>query len=162
MEIIVYGGLKFFFLQSAWGKPCASNLRRESQRVWWIYPGSSQSSDGITWIHQIAAHKNILSIERSSCSLETPTWLAMNGENRPLVTDDPVEVEEKLVKVSRLKENYSSFTKIYKIYLKLMKTNQKVSTCIRLDFETLGSRPILPKFSPDTGGLRLTRVLSRL
>ena len=69
-----------------------------------------------------------------------------------MVTDDPVEVEEKLVEVSRLQENYSPFTGIYNIYLKLMKTYQKVSTCIRLDLETLGSQPILPKILPDTGG----------
>ena len=89
-----------------------------------------------------------------------------------MVTDDPVEVEEKLVEVSRLQANYSSFRGIYNIFLKLMKTNQKVSTCIRLDLETLGSRPILPKILPGHwwigcdlalgGGLRVTRVLSRL
>jgi hypothetical protein len=32
----------------------------------------------------------------------------MNGENRPLVTDEPVEFEKQLVSSSRLQEDYSS------------------------------------------------------
>ena len=40
-------------------------------------------------------------------------------------------------------ENYRSFQKIYRIYLKWIKQNQKMSTCNRLKLESLGSWPTI-------------------
>ena len=38
---------------------------------------------------------------------------------------------------------------IYKIYPNLIKENRRMSTCNRLDLQTLGSQPIMPKNLPD-------------
>ena len=56
----------------------------------------------------------------------------MVGENRQLVTDEPVEVEIKLIEV----EDYTKFTDhfrgIYRIiYPNLIKENRRMSTCNR-------------------------------
>ena len=61
----------------------------------------------------------------------------MNGENQPLVTDEPVEFEKQLVEVSILQENI--LEKSRKYIPNLIKTNRKMSTCNELDLETLGS-----------------------
>ena len=63
----------------------------------------------------------------------------MIGENRQLVTNEPVEVQ-----VWR-KITYH-FRIIYRIYPNLMKENWRMSTCNRLDLRTLGSQlVIMPK-----------------
>ena len=41
------------------------------------------------------------------------------------------------------------FIGIYRIYLNLIKKNQRMSTCNRLDLQTLGSQPFMPKNVPD-------------
>ena len=56
---------------------------------------------------------------------------AMNRDNGALVTDEPAEIDH--------------FRWIYEIYLKLMKKIWKMSTCNRLDMETLRSQPIMVK-----------------
>ena len=61
----------------------------------------------------------------------------MNWEHRPLVTDDPVEFEINLVKVEDFRKITHHFVGIYRIYLKLMKRNRKITTCTWLDLETL-------------------------
>ena len=38
---------------------------------------------------------------------------------------------------------------IYRIYLNLVKENRRMSTCNRLDLQTLGSQPVMPKNLPD-------------
>ena len=65
----------------------------------------------------------------------------MNRENRLLVTDEPVEVQDfkKITNPSR---------RIYRIYIKLIKKIRKMSTCNQLDLETLGSQPVMPKNLP--------------
>ena len=55
---------------------------------------------------------------------------AMNGENRLLVTNEPVEAQDSKTTTDR-------FERIYKIYLKLIKKSRKITTCDRLDSETL-------------------------
>ena len=61
----------------------------------------------------------------------------MSAENRWLVSFEPVEVTDPLRMICR-------------IFLKLMKKYRKTSTCNRLDLETLGSRPVMLKFFPNT------------
>jgi hypothetical protein len=62
----------------------------------------------------------------------------MIGENRQLVTDEPVEVQD-------CRKITDRFRGIHRIYLNLEKENRRMSTCNRLDLQTLGSRPIMLK-----------------
>ena len=55
----------------------------------------------------------------------------MNGENRPLVTNEPVEVQD-------AKKITHCFKRIYGIYLEFMQTDTTYNTN-RLHLETLGS-----------------------
>ena len=66
----------------------------------------------------------------------------MIGENRQLVTDEPVEVQD-CTKIT------DQFRGIYGIYPNLIQENQSMSTCNRLDLQTLGSQPVIPKNLPD-------------
>jgi hypothetical protein len=56
---------------------------------------------------------------------------------------------------TRLQENYRLsiiiLEGIYRIYSNLIKENRRMSTCNQLDLQTLGSQPIMPKISPNTG-----------
>ena len=61
---------------------------------------------------------------------------AMNAENRPLVTDEPVEFEKYPVEVQDFREITHHLRGIYRIFL--VKNNGKITTCNRLDLETLG------------------------
>ena len=56
----------------------------------------------------------------------------------------------KRIKISKNKNN-KTVAYLYRIYLNLIKENRKMSTCNRLDLQTLGSQPIMPKNSPNTG-----------
>ena len=76
----------------------------------------------------------------------------MIGENRQLVTDEPVEFEKEPVGVEDGRKITDHFRGIYRIYPDLIKENRKMSTCYRLDLQTLGSRVqpvIMPKNLPD-------------
>ena len=55
----------------------------------------------------------------------------MIGENRQLVTDQPVEVPHCRKSADRLRG-------IYRIYPNLIKENQRMSTCNRVDLQMLG------------------------
>ena len=67
----------------------------------------------------------------------------MIGENRPLVTNEPVEVED-------CRNISDHFGGIYRIYSNLTKETRRMSTCNRLDLQTLGSQPVIvPKNLPD-------------
>ena len=71
---------------------------------------------------------------------------ATNGENQPLVREEPVELDIYLVEVQDsgklliILRSLGEYTSI------LMKENHEMSTCNRLDLETLGSWPIMPKY----------------
>ena len=67
----------------------------------------------------------------------------MNRENQLLVTDEPAEFEKFLVDVQDFRKGPDRFRGIYCLHLKLMKKNQKMSTCNQLDLETLGYWPIM-------------------
>ena len=49
----------------------------------------------------------------------------MNGENLPLVTDEPIEFEEKPLEVQDFKKCTNHSRGIYRINLKLIKKDQK-------------------------------------
>ena len=63
----------------------------------------------------------------------------MVGENRQLVTDEPVEVQDYMKITDRFRGIYR------RIYPNLIKENRRMSTCNRLDLQTLESQPIMPK-----------------
>ena len=75
----------------------------------------------------------------------------MIGENRQLVTDEPIEFEGKPVDVQDCGKITDHFRGIYRIYYpNLTKGNRRLSTCNRLDLQTLGSQPVMmPKNLPD-------------
>ena len=76
-------------------------------------------------------------------------WRPMIGENRELVTDEPVEFEIEPVEVQDCREITDHFRGIYRIYPNLIKENRRMSTCNRLDLQTLGSQPLVSKNLPD-------------
>ena len=61
----------------------------------------------------------------------------MIGENRQLVTNEPVEFEKWPVEVQDCRMITYHFRGIYKIYLNLVKQNRMMWTCNRLDLQTL-------------------------
>ena len=77
---------------------------------------------------------------------------ALNGENQLLVTNEPFEFKlqnnQLKIKTSEEKKILIIFIWIYGIYLKLIKKNQKITTCNQLDFEKQGFWPIMPKILP--------------
>ena len=78
-----------------------------------------------------------------------PRLGAMIGENRQRVTDEPVEFEENPVEVQDCRKRTDHFQGIYRIYPNLTNENWRMSTCNRLDLQTLGSRPLMLKNLPD-------------
>jgi len=74
----------------------------------------------------------------------------MIGENQQLVTNT-VEFEKQLVEFQNCRKITDHFRGIYIIYPSLIKENRRMSTCNRLDLQTLGSWPIklCLKTSPD-------------
>jgi hypothetical protein len=65
----------------------------------------------------------------------------MIGENRQLVADEPVEVQD-------CRKITDRFRGIYRIYSNLIKENRRMSTCNWLHLQTLGSQPVMYKISP--------------
>ena len=74
---------------------------------------------------------------------------AMIGENRKLLTDEPVEFEKELVEDQECRKIIDQSRGIYRIYPNLVKENRRMSTRNRLDSQTLGSQPVIPKNLPD-------------
>ena len=66
----------------------------------------------------------------------------MMGENRELVTNELLEVQD-YWKIT------DHFRGIYRIYPNIIKENRRISTCNRLDLQTLGSQLIMLKNLPD-------------
>ena len=73
----------------------------------------------------------------------------MIGENWQLVTDEPVEIEKSPVEVQDFRKITDRFRRIYRIWPNLVMENRRMSTCDRLDLQTQGSQPIMPKNLPD-------------
>ena len=74
-------------------------------------------------------------------------------ENWQLVTNEPVEVQDHM-KIT------DHFKGIYRIYPNFMKENRRMWTCNRLDLQTLGSQPVMPKNLPDHCSRRVTPILT--
>ena len=72
---------------------------------------------------------------KKSLSIHAP----LSGENWQLVTDVPVEFKKWPVEVWDFRRITDQFRGIYRIYLKWIKQNWKISTCNRLDLDSLGS-----------------------
>jgi hypothetical protein len=79
----------------------------------------------------------------------TMTLAGVIGENRQLVTDEPVEFEKLSVEVQGCRKSTDHLRGIYRTYPNLIKENWRMSTCNQLDLPTLGSQPIMPKNLPD-------------
>ena len=77
----------------------------------------------------------------------------MIRENRQLVTDEPVEFETQTqtqpVEVQDCRKIADHLRGIYRILSNLIKENRRMSTYNRLDLQTLGSQPTMPKNLPD-------------
>ena len=92
---------------------------------------------------------------RSSLHDDGPLSGAMIEENQQLVANEPVEFEKLAVDVQDCRRIADRFRGIYRtIYPNLVKENRRMSTCNRLDLQTLGSQPI-------TGPGRLLDIIGR-
>ena len=65
------------------------------------------------------------------------------------VTNEPVEFDKKLVEIQDCRKITDHSRGIYRIYPNLVKENRRMSTCNRLDLQTLGSQPVMLKILPD-------------
>ena len=81
---------------------------------------------------------------------KTSNLRPMCEKNRRLVTDELVEFEKWPVEVGDFRRISDHFRGIYKIYLKRIKQNRKMSTCNWLDLESPESSPTMPKNFPGT------------
>ena len=73
----------------------------------------------------------------------------MIGENRQLVTDEPVEFEKQPAEVQTFRKITDHFRGSHRIFPNLIKENRRMSTCSQLDKQTLGSQPVMPKNLPE-------------
>jgi hypothetical protein len=73
----------------------------------------------------------------------------MIGENWQLITYEPVEFEKLLVEIQDYMKITNRFRGLYRIYPNLIKKKQRMPTCNRLDLQTLGSQPMMPKYLPN-------------
>ena len=71
----------------------------------------------------------------------------MSGENRPLVTDEPVEVQD----FSKITDHV---TEIYRMYLKLVKKNRKMTIVTGWTWKHSDLDRLCPKTSLDTDSLQ--------
>ena len=85
----------------------------------------------------------------SSICMETRCARATIGKNWQWVTIEPVEFEKWSVEVQDCMKITNYFRGIYEIYPNLMKENRRMSTCNRLDLQTLGSQPFMLKNLPN-------------
>jgi hypothetical protein len=106
----------------------------------------------------------IIQILQISCSCSGWIYMALNYGQLTLVAvedckvlwchllydrGEPVEFEKKLSEVEDCKKITDRFRGIYRIYPDLIKENRRMSTCDRLDLQTLGSQPVMPKNLPN-------------
>ena len=84
--------------------------------------------------------QHYIHLDLAFSSMRANLW-SMIGENRQLVPDELVEVQD-------CRRITNRFRGIYRIYPNLMKQNRRMSTCNWLDLQTLGSPLIMPKKIP--------------
>ena len=73
----------------------------------------------------------------------------MIRENQQFVANEPVECEDLSLEVQTYKKITNKIEGNYRIYPNLIKGNWRMSTCDRLDLQTLGSQPDMFKNLPD-------------
>ena len=78
----------------------------------------------------------------------------MIRENRQSVTDELVEFEKYPIEVQGCRKIPHHFRGIHRINPNLLKENRRMSTCNRLDLQTLGAQPIMPKNLPIAGSVK--------
>ena len=88
-------------------------------------------------------------------------------ENRQLVTNEPVEFENKPVEVQDCRKITDQFRGIYRIYPNLIKENQRMSTCnpvglantrISTGYAQKSPRSLLQPAKPQTQPVHLTTI----
>jgi hypothetical protein len=102
------------------------------------------------WL-QMVVKESLHTMSRLVPTIQTIEFIhvdQMIGKNRQLVIDEPVEFEKQPVEVQDCRKIIDHLRGIYRIYPNLMKENQRMSACNRLDLQTLGSQPIMPKNLP--------------
>jgi hypothetical protein len=72
----------------------------------------------------------------------------MIGENRQLITNEPVEFEKYPVEVPDCKKITDHFRRIHRIYPNLI-TETRGCEPGWLHLQSLGSQPVMPKYLPD-------------
>ena len=83
--------------------------------------------------------------------MDSPAWSEaqfwiINGNNRPLVTDERVELEKQPFEAQYFRRITLHYRRIYRIHpIQQRKPERRITTCNRLDLETLGVWPIMPK-----------------
>ena len=71
------------------------------------------------------------------------------GENRQLVTDEPIEFEKLPGEVQDCRKITGHFRWIYRIYPNLKRITGGYESLNPLDLQTLGSQPVMPTNLPD-------------
>jgi hypothetical protein len=87
---------------------------------------------------------------RGKGGLTPPTWAPMIGEHRQLITYFPcwVGLRNNELKFKTAGKRPISLRGNYRVYPNLIKENRRMSTCIQLTWQTLGSQPVTPKNLP--------------
>ena len=115
-----------------------------------VWCGSKNGYQNNTCLKEIGLHApNMITILKSIVNIFVEWKGAKIGENRRLVTHEPVELDKYPVEVQDCMRITNHFKGIYRIYPNLIKENQKLSTCNWLDLQTLGFQPLMPKNLPD-------------
>ena len=66
-------------------------------------------------------------------------FATMIRETQQILTSEPVEFEKQQVEVQDCREFTDHFGGIYRVYRNLINVNRRMSTCNRMDLQTLGS-----------------------
>ena len=91
-------------------------------------------------------------LQSTYCAVGIAWENSMIGENRQFITNEPVEFEKWPVEAQDCRKITDHFRGIYRIYPNLIKENWRISTCNRLDLQTLRSEPEYARKSPRSLG----------
>jgi hypothetical protein len=121
---------------------CSNLVQKDSHLIMLFYVSSSCWSQVLHRSQDTLTCHNLVGSPYSSHVVATILYEPMIGENSQLVTNELVEVQD-------WRKMTDHCRGIYKIYPNLVKENRRMSTCNRLDLQTLGSQPIKSKNLPD-------------
>ena len=116
---------------------------QSSEYKWSCQPTSSAETGQFTHNSNGDEHMKEARGPAATNYIALPQINPMIRENRQLVEDGPVEVQE-------CRKITDHFRGIYGICPNLIKGNRRMSTCNRLDLQTLGSQPIYAQKSPQS------------